>query len=364
MTIYIVLLAIAILLCVFRNYYYYSEKQIAIIFLVVLAFLGFYRGITVGTDNLVYSMNFKFTNFDPNTWSAYTEFEPGFNFLIALFRRFISNNYLLFMGLMYVCWILAFYKLMVIFNEGYIYPIFIALCLGWLTTTPYNIMRQTFALSLYAFVLPLLLNGRKCLYVLMCFVIGFLFHRSVIVLAILGVVDNKYILKLILNKKLVILILALSYIFVFLKQPLVGFLNNHLSIFQFLGDRYIGYISHSEYEEESISKLSALLNTFMACLAVYSLDKKHRFYSIYVLFILCGTVFNNFLGSVFVIFMRVATNFTWIFIFCYSATLHHTKGLRGLILNNTIVFYCLLIYIKSLIKNFGDIVPYVNRLFS
>lgn len=363
MTIYFFLLFVAILLCIVRPYLKSYEKLIAILFLLLIAFIGFSRDISVGTDNLIYSWNFKFTDFNQGTWSYFTEFEPGFNYLIAFFKKYISNDYLLFMGILYIFWILAFYKLTTIFQVGYIYPIFIALCLGWLTTTPYNIMRQVFALSVYTLILPLLLNRKKTLYIILCIAIGFLFHRSIIALSIMGLFDNKLVVKLIQNKKIVIITLIVSYVFVFLKQPINRLLNNYLFYFQFLGDRYVGYISHAEYEEESISKIGSMISTFMACITVYSLNKTQKFYSIYTLFILCGVLFNNLLGGVFVIFMRIATNFLWVYVFCYTTILNMSKGLKGLIIKVTIVSYCLFIYIYSLAKNYGDIVPYVMRIF-
>lgn len=363
MTIYFFLLIVAILLCVARPLFKSNENLIAILFLLLIAFIGFARDISVGTDNLIYSWNFKFTDFNPGTWSYFTEFEPGFNYLIAFFKKYISDDYFLFMGLLYIFWIFVFYRLTTICQVGYVYPIFIALCLGWFTNTPYNIMRQIFALSLYMFILPQLLDGKKILYIVLCIAIGFLFHRSIIALSLLVLFDNKLFIKLIQNKKNVIIVLAVSYVFVFLKRPINNLLNDYLSFFQFLGDRYVGYISHAEYEEESISKIGALINTFMACFTVYSLDKTQKLYSLYILFILCGVLFNNILGGVFVIFMRIATNFTWIYIYCYTAILNMSKGLKGIMIKSMIIFYCLFMYIYALVKNYGDIVPYVIRVF-
>ncbi len=349
------ILGIALLLVKKRQ-----ERQIALAFLFVFLILGISRSLSVGTDNLVYSMNFNSTTNNPESWSRYTEFEVGFNWLIVLFKNFISKDYYVFMSFLYIVWIIAYYRYLNIFNVGYLLPVFLSMSLC-LFTTPYNIMRQYFALSIYSFVFPLLLKDRKITYAIACVCIGFLFHRSVVTLAIVGVLLLDKFNFLFQNKKLIIMIIAFSFLLNFASDFLLSIFNKYIGFFEFLGDRYTGYISHAEYEDDKGSKLSALLDTVMACVAVYSLNEKGKFYKLFVIFTCCGVLIQNILGPLFVIFLRVATNFKWVQPFVYASIMLDKSKRYNKIVNLVICLYCMVIFFKALIKGFANVVPYVDR---
>ena len=89
-----------------RNISYRNKRFVFLLFFIFLSFIGFFRDFDVGLDNVVYEMNFSAATMDPNTWSAYTEFEPGFAFFLALFKTFVSDDYFMFNGfifLVYMC---------------------------------------------------------------------------------------------------------------------------------------------------------------------------------------------------------------------------------------------------------------------
>ena len=353
-TVYI-LLGIALLLTKKKQ-----DKKCALVFLFVLLILGISRSLSVGADNLVYSMNFNATTENPGTWSKYTEFESGFNVLIVLFKNFISKDYYVFMGFLYIVWIIAYYRYLKIFKLGYLLPMFLGMSLC-LFTTSYNIMRQFFALSLYSFVLPLLLKDRKIAYVIACVCIGFLFHRSVIALAIVGILLFDKFDFLFKNKKLLIIVIAFSFLLNFASDFLLSIFNRYIGFFELLGDRYAGYISHAEYEDEKGSKLGALLDTGMACMAVFSLNEKGRFYKLFIIFTGCSVLIQNILGPLFVIFLRVATNFAWMRSFVYASIILDKNKRYSKTINVVIYLYCIFIFTKAMVKGFDIIIPYVDR---
>lgn len=337
-----------------------QERNIAYAFLFVLMILGISRSLSVGVDNKVYSMNFNSTTSNPGTWSMYTEFEVGFNILIVFFKNFISKDYYVFMSFLYVTWIVAYYRYTKIFNKGYLLPLFLSMGL-MLFFTSYNIMRQYFALSLYSFALPLLLKKRYYSYIIVCVCIGFFFHRSVVVLAIVGILFLDKFDFIYTHKKVIIVVLFFSYFLNFFSEILLGIFNRYISLFDFFGERYTGYISHAEFEEDKSSKLSALLDTIVACVAIYSLNAKDRFYKLFVIFLSCNVLAQNVLGPLFVLFLRIAYNFVIIKAFIFSSIIKDKSKKYNIVINGIIYLYCTIIFTKAVLKNFGGIVPYVER---
>ena len=276
---FVILFVLAFSLC-FKSH----TKYVFLFLLFLLAVIGASRSITVGTDNEIYCLNFNSTTANIDSWSEYTEFEPGFNYLIVFFKTYISKDYYVFMSFLYIVWIIAYYKYVKFFRVGYLLPLFIGYCLCFITT-PYNIMRQSFALSLYSFILPLLLGTKRerFFYVVLCLTIGMLFHRSLVVLSLLVFLFHDRVLNLFYKKKIIITILIISFFANFLPSYLLSFLSDYMFFFQLLGDRYAGYIRNASLDDERGSRLSAMLETFMSCVAVSSLNKKDRFYTLYVL---------------------------------------------------------------------------------
>lgn len=350
------MLALSLLLYKNKN----QEQRLAYVFLFVFVILGISRTLSVGTDNQVYSMNFNSTTNNPGTWSKYTEFEVGFNVLIVFFKNFISTDYYIFMSFLYVMWIIAYYRYTKIFENGYLLTMFLSMGLLQFLT-PYNIMRQYFALSLYSFALPLLINKKLYAYVIACICIGFLFHRSFVVMAVVGILFIEKLDIIYKNKKNIIVIVFLSYFLNFFSGMLLDFFNRYIGFFDLLGDRYSGYISHAEFEDEKGSKLSALLDTIVACVAIYSLNEKSKFYKLFVIFLSCNVFIQNMLGPLFVIFLRIADNFGWMKAFIFSSIIKDKSKKNNLVINGLIYLYCFVIFTKAILKNFGDIVPYVER---
>ena len=351
-------LALSLLLYKNKN----QERRIAYIFLIVFMILGISRSLSVGTDNQVYSMNFNSTTINPGTWSKYTEFEVGFNVLIVFFKNFISKDYYIFMSFLYVMWIIAYYRYTKIFGNGYLLSMFLSMGLLQFFT-PYNIMRQYFALSLYSFVLPLLIKRRIWAYAIACVCVGFLFHRSVIVLAVVGILFIDKLNFIFSHKKVLITVVFLSYFLNFFSDMLLNFFNAYIGFFDLLGDRYSGYISHAEFEDEKGSKLSALLDTIIACVAIYSLNEKNKFYKLSVIFLSCNVLIQNILGPLFVIFLRIAIHFGWMKAFVFSSIINNNSKKYNLAINCIIYLYCFIIFTKAVLKNYGDIVPYVERFY-
>lgn len=339
-----------------------SDRGKCIFFLFFLGFLGYFRCFDVGADNIVYSLNFNMTTMNPNSFSAYTEFEIGFSYVIAFFKRIISTDYLTFMGALYVFWMISFYRFTSFFKEGYMLTLFVGISLLYFTHS-YNAMRQTFALSLYIYTLPLLFSTKKyslSLYIGLCILIGMLFHRTLIILGLLPLYRLPIIEKFLYKKKLLVCLTFMSLLAFVLKGSIYSLLSKASIFLDLLGERYSEYYEVAENAEKTASIFSAILDTFIVSLCIWLLPIKHKYYTFFVFSLFCGIFCQNLLGVLSALFLRVSMNFFLFEIIAIAIILNEKKlSMYKIIL----VAYCILIFVKAIVKNFDDIVPYTNQLF-
>lgn len=345
------------------NSYYWA-------FFIFLFFLAFFRAKSVGIDNGIYSMNFIYSTMNPSSWSAYTEFEPGFAWFTAFFKTYISQNYLLYMGVLYTVYALGVNHLFKRADDRLLCLFFWVLFLFY--TQSFNIMRQYFALGLYFWYFPLLekmdshnKGNIKCLvlYVCLVFLTAFYVHRSLIVMSIIPLFIYCKHWRIFNDKKYLCGLVVASYIVIFANTLLYRLIPYFIGYFSFLGDRYVGYVSTSANAEVTISKISSLLDVAFAVyvLKLWPKDKLNNYLLQCYVF---SVVLANLLGSFSDLFLRIAINLSFFKIFVFSYLWSNIISFKDkYYFRYFVVLYGLIIFIKALVKNFGSVVPYVNQFF-
>lgn len=357
MLIYFILLAVFLL---FSNMNSKRGHAYLLFFLIILC-LGIFRGENVGTDNIVYYNNYKVTTMNPDTWSAFTEFEPGFAWFMAFTKMYIYNNFYFFRGIIFIIFMLGInYQLKKYSPNVLLGYFFLILFLCY--TGAFNIMRQYTALGLFCFGVPLLLSSKKkniIIYEIMVVLITFFVHRSIIVMSILPFfIYTKKINTFFANKKYIILLLCISYICVFLSEKLyslIPLLSNYMT---FLGDRYVGYVTTSIDSEEQISHLSSFLNTVFAIYIVLICPKyeKHNIFFICYILSIC---FANVLGSMSALFIRISLNLALFKVILFTNMWYSVpKTGLGQYYRVSVCIYGLILFTNAMVKNFGFVVPY------
>ena len=165
------------------------------------------------------------------------------------------------------------------------------------------------------------------------------------------------------NKKYLLGILLASYVLVFINSLLYKLIPYIIGYFNFLGDRYVGYIATSSDAEVTISKLSSLMNVIFAMYVVKICPQEKINNYLFQTYIL-SIVLSNLLGSFSDLFLRIASNLSFfqIFVFSYLWTNIHSFRDR-LQFRFILIIYGMIMYSNAIIKNFGLIVPYSNQFF-
>ena len=347
-----------------------NSKKMYIFFVFLLTFIAFFRSKSVGADNFVYFLNFKNSTMNPLTWSAYTEFEPGFAWFTAFFKTYISNNYLSYMGTLFLVYMIGVNNIIKRFESKLLCLFFWVLFLFY--TLSFNIMRQSFALGVYFLYFPLLIKMEECerkrnkyfiMYLGLVLLTTFYLHRSIIIMAIIPVFIYLKNSKIFNNKKYLLGILLASYVLVFINSLLYKLIPYIIGYFTFLGDRYVGYIATSSDAEVTISKLSSLMNVIFA-MYVVKICPQEKINNYLLQTYILSVVLSNLLGSFSDLFLRIALNLSFfqIFVFSYLWTNIHSFRDR-LQFRFFLIIYGMIMYSNAIIKNFGLIVPYSNQFF-
>ena len=261
-----------------KTYFYISTIYIMII--------GSLRSISVGTDVQLYETNFYYTNFDPKSWNMGTDFEIGFNYLIASFKSIISDDYMFFVSILFI----YTFGLTAWFVKKYSPNISLSLLLIVLFGTmfvEFSAMRQFFALATaLPFIDKYFKDKNTFFYIISIVSIGVLFHHSVIIMVFIPLVVDKTFI----SKKIMLLSLGGSYVLAFVFQNVLA---NSLSAFSFLlNERYNTYVTElAEAKEGNM----ALFQTLIAAVIVwYSKNINNRILPIYVLGICFFNIFSSF----------------------------------------------------------------------
>lgn len=355
----IIYLLILLLLFVFSFQNTKEQKNSYIPFFACLLLLGIFRGEYVGTDNEIYRDNFNATTMNPNSWSTYTEFELGFSWFMALFKNYISNNFYVFRGGIFIVFMLGINFLIRRYCKNHILALFF-LILFLIYTDAFNLMRQYTALGLSCFAIPLLLNKKNIIfYEIIIFFFTFLIHRSLIIMTILPIfIYVNSINSFFTKDKYLILLLCFSYVCVFMSDKLYQLIPFLSENFAFLGERYVGYIYTSIDSTEQISKISSLLNTIFAIYLVKicpNSEKRNLFFICFILSICVA----NILGAMSALFLRISTNLALFKFILFANIWYSIPNVKDKNIYRLIVcVYGIVLFFNAMIKNFGDVVPY------
>lgn len=354
---FLVFVVICIGFCYPRNPY------VKLIIIFILCTLVFCRDKTVGTDVISYSANFKKITDNPGTWNFYLPFEPGFNYYILYFKKYVSTNPLDCWGVIGILYVFAFTK----FSNIYTKNKNIALALFVLFGTFYlsfNIMRQCFAFTIILYILSgfnlYRLNIKSIIlvsiYIVVC---GILFHPTMYICLCLLL----YYIPQIQNRMTrinIILLLVVSFI-CFITQIiipiLIGFLEQIL-----IEGKLINYATKNIQSgvDSGFSSAKALLITLFQIYITYiSKETKNVFLYMSTL----GVLFLNIFVPLVLEFARVYELFV-VFQIIYLSQLWSSINphtIKGKIYRLSLVAYSFTLYFNILIKNYGEIVPYQFR---
>lgn len=331
-----------------------------------LFFIGAFRGLDVGTDlHGSYYEKFYHISLNPASWDYGSEMESGFCFYMAFLKKQIFNSYEFFYATSFF-----------IFMSGMIFVIRryssnLLLCLFFFIlflhyTWAFNGIRQAIAISLVAFTFPLLEDFKKCkiiIYELLIIYITFRWHRTCIVFVILPLFFISEVKTWFSNHRtLIMIIIACSYAFVFLSSYLYKYVSDFVDYVSFLGSRYEGYVSSSVNTEKTRSVYTALLQTAFALYVSYIIPKKYLGNIWYILFAI-GIIISNFLGAFTALFTRVAANYLFFDMLLFSFLWYRVPFKIQNQFRFFVIIYGLIFFSNSMLKNFGEVVPYYNWLF-
>lgn len=296
-----------LLILLFISLMFNKQKKWFLISTIYILVIGSLRSSHVGTDVHLYGTNFYYTNFNPKSWNMGTDFEIGFNYLIAAFKSAISDDYMFFVSVLFI----YTFGITVWFVKKYSPNISISLLLIVLFGTmfvEFSAMRQFFALATALPFLDKYFKDKKTyFYAIAIILIGILFHHSIIILVFIPfVIDKSYI-----NKKIMLVSLAGSYVLAFVFQNVLA---NSLSAFSFLLDeRYNTYAT--ELAEAKEGNMALFQTLIAAVLVYYSKNTNNRILPIYVLGTCCFNQFSSFSD----VAPRAAMNLTNIFMTIQAA---------------------------------------------
>jgi hypothetical protein len=322
-----------------------------------ICFVGAFRTIDVGTDTYGYFLNFRGTTFDSSTWNYGTDFEIGFNLFIAFFKKFFSNDYMTFVSALYFIFILFLDKTIKSNTKYKLLALFFFISLGYFGLS-LNIMRQMIGLVIIYYFFPYILQGKKSVYYIVAvLLVSISIHISLILLLLLlsfPLISNY------LNRKGIVIILLASFSVALFQIDIQSLIITILNATPFLAvPKFMGYLGREASFEFSI--LSYFFHTFFLILFLYTIPSVKDLY-LYSFFL--GVVFLNLLGNIDPVFDRVAEIFLFCRIFLFSNLWFNIEGkTKKYIFKFGVVFYSMFLLINSLMKNYGEIVPYINRLF-
>lgn len=327
--------------------------------LMILLFIGCFRGVNVGTDVLVYLKNFAPITSDINTWNVYTPFEPGFNFLMAFMKKYINDSYFFFYGSVFVVTflLLAFFIYRLSPRPQVSLFLLYTLCYYFASM---NYMRQYFALAICLCLLCFYLKGEWCkwyIFVLAICTVSLMFHSSLIVFSVLPLINYLLVNKRI-SKNILYLGLFASVFFFFSKTYLI---NTLLYVSSFLSDRYATYIRWGLYDQAVYSSAEMLLLVSFCSFVVFvEKNKRSLFFYMYYISIVFRTSFITLvpmLGRIYFVYEIVSI--------IYFVQLYYSieKKYQRITFGFAVVLYGAILCARSLLNNANEIIPYTMSIF-
>lgn len=336
-----------------------SRKVSFIILSIIMFFVGAFRSPTVGTDTrYVYIQNFTHTTFEPYTWNYYTEFEPGFNVLMAFFKEYISNDYKLFYGFLFV---LTFSLFIVFIRKVSYSPLLSLAFFVWFGyyTTEFNIMRQYLGVAVVSIlIVSFLEKGKYLLYIVYCILLGVLVHKSLVIFALLPIFYIRNINN-ILNRMVLLALLSFSVLcFFVLKNIMVSVLGGIIPLIA--SERYQGYIINSLDETYNLSPIMIMLQTIFCAYIIWLRPNKSIFLYIYIL----GIFLRNCLVPIIPITYRLVDTLILFSFIVFSNLFIQIKGKQASIYRGSVLVYCFLYFYLAMVRNYNEVIPYSNWIFN
>lgn len=348
MIVYIILLVLVVVAFFVCNHKYYK-------FVIgILALLALLRNKTVGADVSLYCANIARTSFNPRSWNFYSEFEDGYNLLIACYN-FLFSNPLFFVGLSTFCFIISWNQYNIKKSDSKYLGLILFYMLGYYVQS-FNIIRQYFALGL---LIPFLLkydmessNVRNNIIEIAIIVfIGTFFHNSIYILLLIPLY-NLLKLDTIFTKKIYFSLCILT-MFVFSAGIIRSYLGDFSSIY-FLNDKANAYYQSSlsgSIDESEYSNLRFIFDNIFLLFLI----KKTKSFNIYAFLYIMAQLFINLFAPLNVLFVRIASVLSLLGLPYISKIWFESNKTTHFVIS----IYASIIFVNLLIKNYGFFEPYL-----
>lgn len=279
MIVYIVAFALVVFLSFVAEKNKNNERKIRKIFILIYILLSLFcglRSVSVGYDTKMYlatTYGYLDSGYSFSEITSIYGLEKGYLGLMVITHAITNNPWL---GIMILSLLSNLGPLVYIYRKRNKSSLVVLLSIHYCTLYlfTFNILRQSVALSAFFFMLLAIKDGKK-IRAITCFVVGFLFHNSMIFslipLAYFYVAKSKKINNrtkfLIINE--MTLILSIMAIFAF---PLLEVLSNN----GLLGDRYMNYLdeSSSDFKQEINIEYSLLFLKTVIMFYIYAYLRK------------------------------------------------------------------------------------------
>lgn len=361
MIIYIVIL---LLLFVFSE----RKNQNSFFFLcAILFFIGFLRDSSVGTDVLSYcyiidSLSANSKRVDVLALLVTENIEVGFSYLIIGLKH-ITNDSMLIIRLVFL---LYFLNITIWISKLSVKPnlsLFAYYTLAFYFFS-FNGIRQALALSIVLAIVALTcrrnLTIKKTIVVMALIVaIAILFHRSVMLCAVIPIVLKFNKIELFGNKPLIIFLLASIVLSVFFSSFLKQSLSS-LDISLLGSEKYSSYVERLDVDS-AFSFISNILHAAFAIFLLYTTKERNPWLILYSI----GTIILVLLSPLSWLFIRVADNLNIFIALAIPSVFKEWRRQNKQVLYYRMAtyLYCFVLFFNRLKDDNGDVMPYEWILF-
>jgi hypothetical protein len=306
-------------------------------------------------------------NCNPSSWNKHSDFEDGFNVFFAFFKKHISVDAMLCLGTVGIIYILSVARLIKKYSQNINISLMLFVLLSFYTAS-FNVMRQYFSLGLFLlFISSINLNYLSwktfIAYMAVIIFLGFFFHNTMFFL-LLALLYYMPAYEKIFSKSSMIILIIISIVF-FYTNFLMLFLTDYLDFIPLITtDKMYSYAADAlttGSQNMEFSFIRSLLSSLYAIFIIY-ISPKTKNYFLFLYFI--SIIISNLLTPLHPIFFRVGEVFCF-FSIIYMANLwgNINKERHDTIYKISLLCFSITLYINTLVKNYGEIVPYTMRIF-
>lgn len=348
------ILLFVFVLCGFS--YFGKSKVYQIFLLCILCLLIGYRSVYVGTDSMGYSRTFCNLTASEDSRISFVIFDIGYYYLCYYFKLFVSTDPMDCFGAMGILYVISYYLFLRKYayeNIGVGFAFFVLYGTYFLG---YNIIRQSFATSLFLLLctfvdITKMSLKQTIISVVITVLISYLFHSICYIYIGLLLLSNKKLMALVSKRIYVILILG-SY-FLFMMGVTIDF------AFKFLNatttDNIV--IHYLQKIQNDVSSYSVLKLTLVNGFLLYSIFVTKKVQNVFLLFAVGSVVILNLFGNIVTEFIRIYECLMTIGLIYYINLFpSQNRWYRLIVVVLLSVFYFNIIY-----KGYGGITPYEFR---